>query len=113
MLERASYVQYGYDLARTSGDKHEAAMQAAVDYVKNKPHQMPISVGAVKRILAEWRSKLRKACFGFEEPDAAHSEVLVPEVLNGQVKLVKKRVWLTAYKAGRPKHPRSNAVSHV
>lgn len=112
MLERASYVQYAYDLARSSGDKHEAAMQAAVDYVRNKAPNMRISVGAVKRILADWRSKLRKSCYRFEERDAAQSEVLIPDVVNGQVKLVRRRVLLTAYKADRPKYPRANAASH-
>jgi hypothetical protein len=51
---------HGYDKARKRGEKHRAAMKAAVDCVRQHEPKMPISITAVRRILAEFRPKFGK-----------------------------------------------------
>jgi hypothetical protein len=56
-FRRVLMVVHEYDKARKRGEKHTAAMQAAVDYLRQHEPKMPISTTAVRRVLAEFRPK--------------------------------------------------------
>lgn len=104
MLERVTLVLYAYERARAAGLKHESAMEEAVNFVRAKRSQMKISIGAVKRILAEWRSKNRISSILVQKPEPSHRTIILP---NGRI----ARVLLTVYKAPRIDYPRTNAAS--
>ena len=54
---RAILVISAYDQARKSGEKHSAAVNRAVDFLRQNRPEIPISGTGVKRILADIRSK--------------------------------------------------------
>ena len=56
-IRRALMVVAEYNKARERGEKHTAAMQAAVDFVRQHQPKMPISTTAAKRVLAEFRPR--------------------------------------------------------
>jgi hypothetical protein len=56
-FRRVLMVVAEYDKARERGEKHTTAMQEAMDYVRQHEPKMPISTTAVRRVLAEFRSK--------------------------------------------------------
>lgn len=56
-LLRSVIVLCAYDRARHMGEKHSAAVAAAVSALRSQVPEMPISETEVKRVLAEFRSK--------------------------------------------------------
>ncbi len=56
-LLRSVLVLCAYDQARHTGEKHSAAIAAAVSVLRSQVPEMPISATEVKRVLAEFRSK--------------------------------------------------------
>jgi hypothetical protein len=56
-----------YDEARGKGDKHSAAVQYAVDFVKERNRGIPISMTEVKRLLATWRPRGSQTVLLFEK----------------------------------------------
>lgn len=57
MLVRTVMILLVYDQARRSGEKHSAAVEAAVAAVRSQVPGMPISNTEVRRVLAEVRSQ--------------------------------------------------------
>jgi hypothetical protein len=57
MLFRSIMILAFYDQARARGEKHSAAIAAAVSKVRDRAPKRPISETEVKRVLAEFRSK--------------------------------------------------------
>jgi len=80
-------VMCAYDEARGSGQKHSAAVALAVDFVRQRYPEMPISKTEVKRILATFRPESRRTILQFKR-----------STLDGE-KLNKLR-WLREQSAG-------------
>jgi len=62
MLLRAAWVLEAYDGARKNGLKHSGGITEAVNSVRQKHPEMPISETVVKRILARHRPKHSETC---------------------------------------------------
>lgn len=107
MLGRVTMAVYAYDLARKAGEKHSVAVSEAVTYIRETAPRMTISETEVKRIVAEWRSKRRKACLFVSKPDPEHSIVLVP---GRDGRIVPVRIVYSASVGPHPIYPRANAA---
>jgi hypothetical protein len=57
VLHRAAIALYGYDKARSAGEKYAEALKAAVAEVRREFPQVSISETEIKRVLAEFRVK--------------------------------------------------------
>jgi hypothetical protein len=80
-FRRAAEAMCAYDEAREKGEKHSAAVRYAVDLLKQRHPERPISKTEVKRILAMWRPKESQAILRFERKSLTEEDV-------------KKRRWI-------------------
>lgn len=103
MLQRVTLVVYAYGRAREAGDKHFAAIQAAVRYVRKTAPGMPVSETEVRRILAVWRSNQNLSALSVTKPEPPNDTITLP---NGRVV---RKLW-TAALGPRPIYPRANAA---
>jgi len=103
-LERVTFALRGYDLARSRGEKHSAAVTETVMYVRSKAPKLKISETEVRRILAEWRPQNESLGFSVDKPPSHHSSLTIPGFGVFQVKL------MAAY-GPRQTYPRTNAAS--
>ena len=104
MLERATLIVGAYSRARAAGEKHGAAIQQAVEFVRQTGSGMPISETEVRRTLASWQSSNGGRVLSVTEPDPANCTLTLP---GGRVV---KIVW-TAAIGPRPMYPRTNAAT--
>jgi len=72
---RAGRVMCAYDEARARGEKHTAAVQYAVDYVKQSSSKMRISPTGVKRILATCRPRGSQTILRFEHSSMSEEDI--------------------------------------
>ncbi len=72
---RAARVMCAYDEARERGEKYSAAVQHAVDFVKQRSPKMRISRTEVKRILAAWRPRNAGTILRFERSIMTEEEI--------------------------------------
>lgn len=72
---RAARVMSAYDEARGRGEKHSAAVQYAVDFVKQRSPKMRISRTEVKRILATWRPRGSQTILRFEHSSMSEEDI--------------------------------------
>ena len=122
-LLRSVIVLCAYDQARHVGEKHSAAIAAAVSALRSQVPEMPISATEVKRVLAEFRSKDSGQALIFTEgiaqgPEAdARFEMLewAAEKSRGKLKVPSffpRRLRTFAIQIGpRPRYQRHNAKS--
>ena len=102
-LRRETMIVYGYDQARSLGEKHDAAIKEAVRYVRETDPRLRISETEVRRVLASWRSRRNPFGLVVIKPGPSESTITLP---NGRV----VRVLLTAAIGPRPIYPRANAA---
>ena len=103
MLRRDTMIIYGYDRARNRGEKHAAAVEEAVRYVRQTDSRLRISETEVKRVLAYWRPISEQSGLIVTEPSPSENTITLP---NGMV----IRIGLTAAVGPRPIYPRANAA---
>jgi hypothetical protein len=97
-FHRAMVGLYGYDKARSSGEKYAEALKAAVEEVRRKCPDFPISKTEMKRVLAEFRSEGMEGTF------------LVSECEDTVTPLGRKCKWAWQISIGPPPdYPRHNA----
>jgi hypothetical protein len=102
VLRRITLVVYAYDRARKAGEKHEAAVDEAVKFVRTRKAKMPISGTEVKRILADWRPSRKPRVLLVSKSDPKEC-IRLPD---GRV----FRRTFTAAVGPRPFYPRANAA---
>jgi hypothetical protein len=122
-FSRAAQVMYTYDQARARGEKHDAAVAEAVDWVKQHRTEMRVSERGVKRILSTYRPRRGRRLLLLFEPKVITEEALKKhrwalekcrpgkKILESQVpveKLTEKRSVMLLRLGVRPKYPRSN-----
>ena len=123
---RAGMVMSAYDEARASGQKHSAAVTQAVDYVRQRGSEMPISETVVKRVLATFRSRNSHSILQFKRVTLDDSELMTQRNVLEQASadlrgkkglrkplpsiedLPKSRTAYTFGYADRPLYPRHN-----
>lgn len=103
MLRRDPKILYGYDQARSLGEKHAVAIQEAAKYVRETDSGLRISETEVKRVLASWRPRGDPLGLVVVKPHPSESTLTLP---NGMV----FRIGLTAAVGPRPVYPRVNAA---
>jgi hypothetical protein len=91
-----------YDRARSSGEKYEAGLEAAIDAVRRDLPGCSMSRTEMKRILAELRPESQDMTLLFEEADDATS----PDGVKHQ------KAW-TIRLGGMPKYARHNAKQEL
>lgn len=115
-----------YDEARASGQKHSAAVTQAVDYVRQRGSEMPISETVVKRVLATFRPRNSHSILQFKRVTLDDSELMTQRNVLEQASadlrgkkglrkplpsiedLPKSRTAYTFGYADRPLYPRHN-----
>jgi hypothetical protein len=122
---RAGMIISAYDEARTSGQKHSAAVTHAVDYVRQHCPKMPVSETEVKRTLATFRPResqttLRFKSLTLDDEKVARLRGMLEQVpimrdKDGQLvpppsiqNLLHSRTAYTFGYAERPVYPRHN-----
>ena len=103
MLRRDTMILYGYDQARSLGEKHAVAIQEAVRYVRETDSRLRISETEVRRVLARWRLRRDPCGLVVVKPDPSESTLTFS---NG----MEFRIGLTAADGPRPIYPRVNAA---
>jgi hypothetical protein len=79
MLHRITRVLNCYDRARRGGEKHSAAIEAAVADHRLVSPLLPISATEVKRILALWRPKAPNNGIQVTELDPSSHRITLPD----------------------------------
>lgn len=127
---RAGIVMCAYDEARARGEKHSAAVQYAVDLVRLRHAEMPISPTEVKRILATWRPRGAESILRFEPKTLTEEDIekrrsirkllaAFSKKTSAQLELptndepAKDGITLTIRFAERPDYPRHNRRIHL
>ena len=103
MLRRDPMIVYGYDQARNRGEKHAAAVEEAVRYVRETDPRLRISETEVRRVLARWRSRREPLGLIVVKPSPSENTLTLP---NGMV----FGIGLTSAIGPRPIYPRANAA---
>lgn len=103
MLERVTRVVFAYQRARSTGEKHTVAIQAAIDYVRDTMPKVRISETGVKRILAKWCPEAGLNALSVSVPTSDNRLITLP---NGLI----FRVRFTAHLGPRTNYARANAV---
>jgi hypothetical protein len=126
---RAGMMMAVYDEARASGQKHSAAVNQTVDYIRRRYSEMPISETEVKRTLVTFRPKGSQTILRFKRVTLDDEKVArlrgmlaqVPPMHdeNGQLRpspsiqnFLKSRTAYTFGYAERPLYPRHNRKIH-
>lgn len=122
---RGAMAVWAYDEARARDEKHSAAVQYAVDFVRQRHPEMPISATEVKRILATWRPRGAESILRFEPKTLTEEDIekrrsilkllgVFPKRTGAQLEvprndeLAKGGITLTIRFAERPDYPRHN-----
>lgn len=103
---RAAMAMAAYDEARGRGEKHSAAVQYAVDFVRQRHPEMPISQTEVRRTLAKCRPRGSSLIFRFErsslnEEDIKRLQWILEALTMSHVKKGLKLPALPNYDPGR------------
>jgi hypothetical protein len=72
---RSGMVICAYDEAREQGHKHTVAITDAVEFVKQRHPEMPISKAEVRRVLAGWRPRGSQTILRFERKVLTEDEI--------------------------------------
>jgi len=125
---RAVHVMSAYDESRERGDKHSVAILHAVDLVKRRNPEMPISQTEVKRILAAWRPRGSNTIIRFERSSLSEEDIQKNRWIREQLAMLQEKNGLklptpldyhparsvaafTIRFAQRPNYPRHNRKS--
>jgi hypothetical protein len=79
MLRRETMIIYGYDQARNRGEKHAAAVEQAVRYVRQTDSRLRISETEVRRVLAYWRPRREPLGLVVVKPGPSESTLTLPD----------------------------------
>ena len=127
-FKRAALAMCAYDEARGRGEKHSAAVQEAVDFVKKLDPEMSISEAEVRRILASWRPRNAGTILRFEQSVPTEREIEKWRRIREQLTALQEakgptlpvppkagpprgaKIFKIRF-AGRPDYPRSNRKS--
>jgi hypothetical protein len=122
---RTAQVTCAYDEARERGEKHSVAVREAVEFVKRRNPEMPISETEVRRILASCRPRGSRTVLRFERKNLTEEELNRHRWILEQVALLQRKKglkvelpkieqltkmisFLTIRLAERPDYPRHN-----
>jgi hypothetical protein len=114
---RAGMVFFAYDEARRRGEKHAVAVVQAVEYVRQRYPEMPISQTEVRRLLATFRPRKSRTILRFERATLDGERLkkfrFVAGVLGEKPQTAPQDLpeSITSYKfrfAERPQYPRHN-----
>lgn len=107
-FHRSMWAIAGYNQSRAAGEKHETALKAAVEFVKQICPEMPISVTEVKRSLAEFQPT--DACVSYTISELPAEEVQRAAAIYSQLGMPGniRRGWSFGF-SERPKFERINA----
>lgn len=107
---RAGMVLCAYDEARGSGLKHSAAVRDAVQFVKQRNPEMPISETAVKRILATWRPRGSQTILRFEHSSMSEEDIKRRRCILERLAMLQGKKALTLPEPPSCGQPRNIAV---
>jgi hypothetical protein len=100
MLARETLAVYGYDLARSAGDKHSEAVKEAVRLIRQIRPGMPISETEVRRIIAYWRSSRNSNGLLVSKPSPANCTFTLHDGTRGE-RGVDCRAWAASRLSSR------------
>ena len=118
---RAGIVISAYDDARRNGEKHSAAVGAAVEFVKKNYPKMRMSETGAKRILAKYRPMGEKMVLCFDATEASTEQLARMRAIQLRITSSRKldppsvsqihptKKVYTIRLAERPHYPRHNA----
>ncbi len=88
---RAARVMCAYDVARGRGEKHSAAIEYAVNFVKQLSPKMRISRTEVKRVLAAWRPRNAGTILRFERSIMTEEKIKKFRWIREQVAMLEEK----------------------
>lgn len=112
MFHRTAAALYGYNQARSAGQKHSAAIREAVGTVRLLFPGMPISETVVKRILAEFQPSDSSIALMIKQGSGASIEIPPEVCLKLGIPEGKRLKELFSFGYGpKPTYPRHNLRS--
>jgi len=122
---RAAIVMWAYDEAREKGEKHRVAVRCAVDSLRQRSPEMPISETEVKRILSTFRPRGSGTILRFEPSTPSEADIKINRWIRQQLAtfqgkkgptlpvppnydLARRVTAFTIRFAERPNYPRHN-----
>ena len=74
-LGRVAFVMSAYNEARERGEKHSSAVTSAVEFVRRRSPELPISEATVRRILATYQPRGSGTVLRFERSPWSEEEI--------------------------------------
>ena len=92
---RAAIVICAYDEARENGQKHSVAVRYAVDSLRQRSPEMPISETEVKRILSTFRPRSRGTILRFERSTFSEEDIKINRWIREQFAALQEKKGIT------------------